>query len=48
MDLQVTTSDALAVQSSLAQSVAGNASLRFGGTVSHPSVLGSVTLTEGI
>jgi translocation and assembly module TamB len=45
--VDVQTSDALAVQSSLAQSVEGNAALRVRGTASHPTVLGRVNLTEG-
>lgn len=47
LDVQVTTSDALSVQSALAQSVEGTANLRVQGTASQPSVLGRVTLTGG-
>ncbi|HEY1758850.1 MAG TPA: translocation/assembly module TamB domain-containing protein [Bryobacteraceae bacterium] len=47
LSVQVTTSDALQVQSSLAQSLEGNANLRVQGTASHPSVLGRVTMTDG-
>lgn len=47
LDVQLQTSDALAVQSSLAQSLEGTANLRVGGTASHPSVLGRVTMTSG-
>ncbi len=47
LDVQVTTSDALSVQSALAQSLEGNANLRVQGTASHPSVLGRVVMTGG-
>jgi translocation and assembly module TamB len=47
LDVQIQTSDALAVQSSLAQSLEGTANLQVRGTASHPSVLGRVTLTAG-
>jgi translocation and assembly module TamB len=47
LDVQVQTSDALAVQTSLAQSLQGQANLRVRGTASHPGAVGRVTLTEG-
>ena len=47
LDVQVATSDALAVHSALAQGLEGNANLRVQGTASQPSVLGRVTMTSG-
>jgi translocation and assembly module TamB len=47
LDLQVVSSNALSVQTSLAQSVQGRADIRIGGTATHPGALGRVTLSEG-
>lgn len=47
LEVQVQTSSALQIQSSLAQSLQGDANLRVRGSVSHPSVLGRVELTGG-
>lgn len=47
IDIRMQTSDALAVQTSLAASLQGQADLRIRGTASHPGVLGRITITEG-
>jgi translocation and assembly module TamB len=47
LDIQVRTSDATAVQTSLAQSLQADADLHIRGTASNPGVLGRVTITEG-
>jgi translocation and assembly module TamB len=47
LDIRVQTSDALAVQTSLAESLQGQADLRIRGTATHPGVLGRVNITEG-
>lgn len=47
LDVHVVSSDALAVQSSLAQSVQGQLNLRLRGTLSNPGVLGQATINEG-
>src|SRR4029077_9741876 len=47
LDIQVRTSDATAVQTSLAQSLQADANLHIRGTASSPGVLGRVTITEG-
>jgi translocation and assembly module TamB len=47
LDLRVRSSNALGVQSSLAQNVQLTADLRIRGSVAHPGVLGRVLITEG-
>jgi translocation and assembly module TamB len=47
LDIRVQTSDAMAVQSSLAEDLQGQADLRIRGTASHPGALGRVNITEG-
>ena len=47
LDIRVRTSDATAVQASLAENLQADADLRIRGTASHPGVLGRVTITEG-
>jgi translocation and assembly module TamB len=47
LDIRVRTSDAMAVQASLAQNLQSEANLRIRGTASQPGVLGRVTITEG-
>jgi translocation and assembly module TamB len=47
LDIRVQTSDAMAVQTSLAESLEGQADLRIRGTASRPGVLGRVNVTEG-
>jgi translocation and assembly module TamB len=47
LDIHVQTSDAMAVQTSLAEGLQGQAYLRIRGTASQPGVLGRVNITEG-
>jgi translocation and assembly module TamB len=47
LDIRVRTSDALAVQTSLAENLQANADLRVRGTMATPGVLGRVTVTGG-
>ena len=47
LDIRARTSDAMAVQASLAQNLQTDADLRIRGTASQPGVLGRVTITEG-
>ena len=47
LDVRVHTSDAMAVQTSLAESLQAQADLRIRGTASHPGALGRVNITEG-
>jgi translocation and assembly module TamB len=47
LDIQVRTSDATAIQTSLAENLQANADLRIRGTASHPGVLGRITITDG-
>ncbi len=47
LDLHVRSSNALAVQASLAENLQANVDLRVRGTASHPGVLGRVTINEG-
>jgi translocation and assembly module TamB len=47
LDLQVRTSDATAVQTSLAENLQIDANLRIRGTASNPGALGRVTVNEG-
>jgi translocation and assembly module TamB len=47
LDIQVRTSDATALQTSLAESLQADADLRIRGTASNPGVLGRITVTEG-
>jgi len=47
LDIRIQTSDAMAVQTSLAESLEAQANLRIRGTASHPGALGRVDITEG-
>ncbi|HEX4595269.1 MAG TPA: translocation/assembly module TamB domain-containing protein [Bryobacteraceae bacterium] len=47
LDLQIRTSDATAVQTSLAENLQADANLRVRGTASNPGVLGRITINEG-
>jgi translocation and assembly module TamB len=47
LDIRVRTSDALSVQTALAESLQAQADLHIRGTASHPGVLGRVNITEG-
>jgi translocation and assembly module TamB len=47
LDVRVTTSVAMRVQTSLAENLQTDANLRLGGTASHPSLLGRVDLDDG-
>jgi translocation and assembly module TamB len=47
LDIQVRTSSATAVRTSLARSLQADANLRIRGTASHPGVLGRIDVTEG-
>jgi translocation and assembly module TamB len=47
LDIRVRTSDAMAVQASLAQNLQSDADLRIRGMASQPGVLGRVTISEG-
>jgi translocation and assembly module TamB len=47
LDIQVRTSDATAVQASLAESLQADATLHIRGTAGSPGVLGRITITEG-
>ena len=47
LEIRVRTSDAMAVQASLAQNLQSDADLRIRGTASHPGVLGRVSINEG-
>jgi translocation and assembly module TamB len=47
LDIQVRTSDATALQASLAENLQADADLHIRGTASNPGVLGRVTITEG-
>ncbi len=47
LDIHIRTSDAMAVQSSLAEGLEGQADLRVRGTAANPGVLGRVNITEG-
>jgi len=47
LDIQVRSTDATAVQTSLAENLQADADLRIRGTASNPGVLGRVTITEG-
>jgi len=47
LDIQVQNSDALAVQAALAENLQLDANLRIRGTVTHPGVLGRITVTAG-
>src|SRR5260370_37544377 len=47
LDIRVQTSDAMSVQTSLAESLQAQANLRIRGTASSPRVLGRLTSTEG-
>jgi translocation and assembly module TamB len=47
LDIHVRTSDAMAVESSLAEGLEGQADLHIRGTAANPGVLGRVNITEG-
>lgn len=47
LDIHVRTSEATSVQSSIAENLQMQADLRVRGTVSHPGMLGRVSITEG-
>jgi autotransporter translocation and assembly factor TamB len=47
VDIRIRTSNSLAVQTSLAESLEAQADLRIRGTMAQPGVLGRVTITEG-
>jgi translocation and assembly module TamB len=47
LDIHVRTSDAMAVESSLAEGLEGQADLHVRGTAANPGVLGRVNITEG-
>jgi translocation and assembly module TamB len=47
LDIQVHTSSATTVRTSLAQTLEADANLRIRGTVSHPGALGRIDVTEG-
>jgi len=47
LDIQVRTSDATAVQASLAENLQADAALHIRGTAGSPGVLGRITITEG-
>jgi translocation and assembly module TamB len=47
LDIQVRNSDALAVQAALAENLQLDANLRVRGTVTHPGLLGRITVTQG-
>jgi translocation and assembly module TamB len=47
LDIRIQTSDAMAVQTSLVESLEAQANLRIRGTASHPGALGRVDITEG-
>lgn len=47
LDVRVRTSDAMLVQTSLAESLQAQADIRIRGTASNPAVLGRVNITEG-